>query len=238
MPSLKRILHRLHNLWRPMPLSEFSDYDDYWSERGATNHIYRRWVLAADLLPEQGAVIDVGCGSGEFLAYLRQRRPQLTLTGVDISETSAEMTRAAGFDATAVDLLKESLPDTVDCITCLEVIEHIPDAEIVVEKMRDACRDRLLISIPNVGYIGCRLRLLFFGRFPLTNCVFHIKEHVRFWTVRDFREWADRLGLRVVSYRGARGLGPMQRFWPSLFASTMLYELQAKDRPGVDHIVR
>lgn len=236
MPSLQRIKQRLRNLWRPAPLREFSDYDDYWTERGSTNHVFRRWVLAADLLPQEGTVLDVGSGSGEFLTYLRSRRPNLKLSGVDISERSAEMTRAAGFDARAIDLLKESLPQKFDFITCLEVIEHIPDAEIVVGRLRDACEKRLLISIPNVGYIGCRLRLLVFGRFPLTNCVMHIKEHVRFWSVRDFREWSSQLGLRVVSYRSARGLGPMQRFWPSLFASTVLYELEPIERrDGASH---
>lgn len=152
-------------------MRDFSDYDDYWHQRGEIRIIFGRWRLTADALPETGSVLDVGCGTGEFLTYLKERRPKLTLKGLDGSEESVRMTRQRGFDAEVVNLLSGVIPEKADFLTCFEVLEHIPDAEVALRAMRDACRERIYISVPNVGYIGCRVRLALFGRFPTTTCV-------------------------------------------------------------------
>jgi hypothetical protein len=70
------------------------------------------------------------------------------------------------------------------------------------------------------------------GRGPLTNVVHHVREHLRQWTVRDFREWTAHLGLRIIAERPTRpvaflGLG---RRMPALFSSGMLYVLEPRDR--------
>ncbi len=55
----------------PMPLKEFADYDDYWEQRGRQEPKYR-FVWVADRLPDQGMVLDAGCGDGAFLEYVRE----------------------------------------------------------------------------------------------------------------------------------------------------------------------
>ena len=227
MVSIRGIVRRTRKLWEPAPMRDFSDYDDYWHQRGEIRIVFGRWRLTADALPDSGTLIDVGCGTGEFLTYLRDHRHSgLTMKGVDGSAESVRMTQQRGFDATVVNLLSGALPEKAEYLTCFEVLEHIPDAEVALRAMRDACQKRIFISVPNIGYIGCRARLALFGRFPLTTCVMHIKEHVRFWTVRDFRQWAESNGLRLVRARGTRGLGPLYRLSASLFSATVLYELE------------
>lgn len=233
MPLLQRMFVRMRNLWAPPPMRDFDDYDDYWDQRGAIGTVFQRWVKTADELPEEGTVLDFGCGSGEFLTYLRQRRPRLVLYGADYSAKSVEMTQNAGFEAHVVNILERELDGRYDYITCFEVLEHIPDAEVVMQRLRTACAHRMFVSIPNVGFIGCRIRLALFGRFPTTRCVMHIKEHLRFWTVRDFREWARHCGLRVVRVYGVNGVKPLPwRRWPSLFASGALYALEPIGAPA------
>lgn len=214
-------------------MRDFDDYDDYWEQRGAIGTVFERWVRTVDELPEEGSLLDFGCGSGEFLAYLRSRRPNLKVKGVDYSAKSVEMVRRAGFDADVLDILRDDLEDKFDFITCFEVLEHIPEAEKAMRKLRQACAKRMYVSVPNVGCIGCRLRLGLFGRFPTTRCIMHIKEHVRFWTVRDFREWAQHYGMRVVKVYGVHGVKPLpSKKWPSLFASGVVYVLEPIRTPA------
>lgn len=47
-------------------------------------HFCARAVSA--LAPEGGHVLDLGCGSGQFALYLSRYRPDLTITGIDVSE--------------------------------------------------------------------------------------------------------------------------------------------------------
>lgn len=55
--------------------------------------VYRRLAVdVADLAPPEGAVLDVGTGPGVLLVEVARRRPDLRLTGVDLS---ADMVAAA-----------------------------------------------------------------------------------------------------------------------------------------------
>jgi hypothetical protein len=71
------------------------------------------------------------------------------------------------------------------------------------------------------------VRLGLFGRFPTTNCVYHIKEHVRHWTLTDFREWTARLGLQVTHVEAQYGAPLLRRWWPGMFAKGLVYRVEA-----------
>jgi len=49
-------------------------------------------------------LLDIGCGSGDFLLALAKQFPGATLKGIDLSPVMAARARSKGADATAVDL--------------------------------------------------------------------------------------------------------------------------------------
>src|SRR4051812_17264129 len=208
----------------PPPMREFSDYDAYWDRRGVMPRVMERWRIAADSIPDGSTVLDVGCGSGEFLAYLKSRRPNVRAVGADFPSVAVAKTRANGVDAFRLEVPGQPIEQRYDVITCFEVLEHIPEAEQALRQLGAAAADRLILSIPNVGYYKSRMRLAVFGRFPVTNCVYHVKEHVRHWTVRDFQHWTAALGFRVTGYRAQYRSPrlPAARF-PSLLCKGILY---------------
>ena len=211
----------------PLPLRSFEDYDGYWEHRAVEETEVRpRWKLALRHIPRGASVLDVGCGTGGFMKYLIEQRPDVTVEGTDISAAAVRVAQASGLSAFTADLTTDPLQRSYDVVTCFEVIEHIHDAEALLVTMRDASR-KLVISCPNIGYIEHRIRLALFGRFPNTTLMFHAKEHIRHWTVRDFRDWAAHHGLRVVSVEGQKGypVVPWRR-WPSLFAAQVVYTLE------------
>ena len=217
----------LRRYTEPLPLNDFDDYDNYWVERGGEPIIHPRWKIAVEFIPDGAKVLDVGCGQGGFLDYLRERRPGCTISGTDISAAGAATARSKGHHAFQADLTVEKLPERYDVITCFETIEHIADAESVLVNMRDACAGQLIMSLPNIGFIDHRIRLGVFGRFPNTNLKFHAREHIRHWTVPDFVNWAGRYGLTVKSVHGQYGSRkvPWKRY-PSLFARQLVYVLE------------
>lgn len=89
---------------QPPPMTEFVDYDGYWARRGVPSVIYRRWIITADAMADGRSVLDIGCGSGGFLAYLKQRRPNMRISVGDISPAAVERARQAGADAFVHDL--------------------------------------------------------------------------------------------------------------------------------------
>jgi methionine biosynthesis protein MetW len=230
-PTLpQRVLHRLKTYNEPLPLEDFEGYDGYWEgrERGEdTATVLPRWEIAVQKIPDGASVLDVGCGSGGFLKYLLSQRPNCTVRGTDISKHAVSLAAAQGLDTFQSDLTKESLDRQYDYITGFEMIEHVHEAEKVLVVMRDAMRKLLILSLPNTGYVEHRVRLALFGRFPNTQIKFHAKEHIRFWTAKDFRDWAEHFDLRVVEVQGQWGLpGLPWRSHPKLFSPQLVYTLE------------
>lgn len=83
----------------------------------------------SSLAPHNGSVLEFGCSSGRNLATLRQLRPDLALTGIDMNEVTVGVGRDANPDITFV-LGDESVLDaqpTHDVVFTCSVLDHIPD---------------------------------------------------------------------------------------------------------------
>lgn len=201
-----------------------ADYETYWNRRASNQRPPRFRVIASEIESET-SVLDLGCGNGNFLAVLRDCGHRGPSCGVDGSATAVELARAQGFVADVHDLLDPEWKPAaeVDYIVASEVLEHLPEPEFLLTRIAASCRRGILISVPNTGYYRHRLRLLA-GRFPI-QWEWFPGEHLRYWTVADFREWADCLGLHVEKVIGAAGFPVLCRLMPSLFAEQVVYRL-------------
>ena len=82
-----------------MPLAEFADYDEYWRKRDQAvgrNEILHRFVWIADRIPRNAAVLDIGCGDGQFLRYLKDRGITQEVYGLDVSPVAIAALKRQG----------------------------------------------------------------------------------------------------------------------------------------------
>lgn len=236
-----KIICRLYrNLTQPAPLDEFDDYEQYWQKRAEYNDLpssMPRYQIIADKIPDGSSVLDIGCGNGAFLRYLYSKKPNCRSVGADISATAINHLVEQGFEGKTIrqDLpLDEQFDQKFDYVVMMEVIEHVYDAESFTKQAARLTRTKLYITLPNVGFIIHRLRLALCGRFPITNIRCHMKEHIRFWTVKDFREWARHLDLdlqKVIPQVGQNEFF-LIRFLaiisPEMFSKSVIYEIVPK----------
>lgn len=109
---------------------------------------YRR--LAADLAdaaPDHGAVLDVGTGPGILLVELARRRPDLQVTGVDLSPdmvaaAQRNLTECGARATTHVgDVIKLPLPDqSVDLVVSSFSMHHWADIDAAVPELARVLR--------------------------------------------------------------------------------------------------
>ncbi len=83
-------------------------------------------------------VLDVGCGGGILSESMAERGAKVT--GIDLGEKalkvaalhSLESGVAVDYQLIAVEALAENQPASFDVVTCLEMLEHVPDPASVV----------------------------------------------------------------------------------------------------------
>jgi methionine biosynthesis protein MetW len=244
MANVLRFLRKVHEkLAGPAPLDSYPDYDEYWERRkaeGRSPGLLYRYTKIAELLPRDAHVLDIGCGDGTFGAHLLATRQDCRYFGVDVSGASIEQARQRGLACQRIDparTLREQLPIDVDCVTIMEVLEHVHDAEDLMAQALAFNPRRVYVTIPNVGALLHRVRLAVFGRFPVTTIIFHMKEHIRFWTYKDFVQWSGTMGLKVSGFHGQTGVGSkwadrLALRFPKLFALQVIYVLDAVEGKG------
>ncbi len=121
--------------------------EHHWWYRG------RRRVIRAELdrlpLPANARVLDAGCGSGRTLQELVDYGQ---VSGIELDTQAAEMARSRALGEVQVGRL-EQLPwddGTFDLITCLDVVEHVPDDVAALAELLRVSRPGgwLLVTVP------------------------------------------------------------------------------------------
>lgn len=135
--------------WKSSAKQQF----DSWS-RGYDRSILQRLffrpshdkVLDAARIPPAAKVLDVGCGTGLFARRMVAERPDISVTGLDISDGMLEKARRNCADCPQVRLVKgdsETLPfpdDSFDLVTCVHSFHHYPHQQQVVAEMHRVLR--------------------------------------------------------------------------------------------------
>ncbi len=83
-------------------------------------------------------VIDVGCGGGILSESMAQRGA--TVCGIDMSEPSIEVAKLhlyesnleVDYQRTTAEAFAEQHPHSFDVVTCMELLEHVPDPASVI----------------------------------------------------------------------------------------------------------
>jgi len=120
--------------------------------------LWSRWVKTIRKYKASGKLLDVGCGTGFFLAYAER---YYDVHGIDISEYALKEARQRARKAKlsvgdATNLHYEN--DYFDIVTCFDLLEHLPNPGLALQEFRRILRDGgiLIIRVPNIESIGAK----------------------------------------------------------------------------------
>lgn len=130
----------------PAELAKFSDLAHHWWDPESEfkplhqiNPLRLDWIHAlADL--NQKRVLDVGCGGG-ILADSMARKGA-NVTGIDLASKSLRVAQLHALETgtpniqyreISVEALAQEQPASFDVVTCMEMLEHVPDPSSVVQ---------------------------------------------------------------------------------------------------------
>ena len=83
-------------------------------------------------------VLDVGCGGGILSESMAKRGA--TVTGIDMGEAPLKVAKLHGLESgvqvtyrqITVEALADEMPESFDVVTCMEMLEHVPDPASVI----------------------------------------------------------------------------------------------------------
>jgi SAM-dependent methyltransferase len=184
--------HRF-NVHSSKPLDE-EVYGDRWLDGRAaaapvlTYQARSRMAALRAEVPAGSRLLEVGCGTGEFLDCAR--RAGFDAFGLDTSPGAIrEVARIVGEDQSFCGLLSD-LPDEVggfDVIAGFHVLEHVPDPVAFAESVRDRLvpGGLLYLRVPNARSLIARLR----GR------GFYIETHISHFSSASLRRSMESAGF-------------------------------------------
>jgi len=128
----------------------------YFINRGARQSHYDRAIsMLEKIFPNSINGIDLGCGSGAFLYYIKERKKNWNMIGCDYSQRVDYYKEGQKeIKVLNMDFLKQEIGNNeYDLITAWEVIEHIPfsDVKIMIDKVYNALKQDgvFLFSTPD-----------------------------------------------------------------------------------------
>ena len=128
-PNFEKFGDLAHRWWDPN--SEFKPLHDI-------NPLRLDWIDGAiGLLGKR--VLDVGCGGGLLSEGMAVRGAEVT--GIDLSEKPLGVARLhllesgqkVDYRKVSAEQMAEDMPGAFDAVTCLEMLEHVPDPASIVE---------------------------------------------------------------------------------------------------------
>ena len=157
-------------------------------------------ALVAGLVADGDRVLDLGCGAGDLLDHLKTER-RCGVTGVEIDPDMVVAAIRRGVPVLEVDIdrgLGAFGDGSYDVVVLSRTLQTIRRPREVLCEMARIGR-RLIVSVPNFGWWGHRLRLLH-GRMPMSRELpysWFDSPNLRFTTLKDLQLLFDAVGLTV-----------------------------------------
>lgn len=158
-------------------------------------------VIASWIEPES-RVLDLGCGHGDLLEYLKKYK-QVKGTGIEFSEEKVAKCIERGLTVLQGDFRKEvcDYPEgRFDVVVLSQTLQQIRDPKELLNDLLWIGK-RVIVSFPNFAHWSARLQILLTGMAPITDQLpyeWYNTPNIRVISIRDFKRFLRISGVRTV----------------------------------------
>jgi 2-polyprenyl-6-hydroxyphenyl methylase/3-demethylubiquinone-9 3-methyltransferase len=187
---------------------------EWWDQRGAFKTLHDinplRLTYIAERAPLHDArVLDVGCGGGLLSEAMTREGAQVI--GIDLAEENLDVARAhAAASGLAIDyrcLAAEQLaaeqPANFDVVTCLELLEHVPEPDKMVAACAAAVRPGGAVFFSTINRnVKSYLLAVIGAEYMLGMVPRGTHQYLKLVRPAELARWCRAAGLEVRDLRG------------------------------------
>ncbi|WP_174875514.1 bifunctional 2-polyprenyl-6-hydroxyphenol methylase/3-demethylubiquinol 3-O-methyltransferase UbiG [Vogesella oryzae] len=182
-------------------------------------------------------VLDVGCGGGILAESMAAKGA--TVTGIDLAKKSLKVAQlhslesgvSVSYRCIPVEELAAEVPASFDVVTCMEMLEHVPDPLSVVRACAELVKPGGWVFFSTLNRNAKAYLLAVVGAEYVLNMLPRgTHEYKRFLKPSELARMARGAGLELVQVKGM-GYNPLTHIY-SLNDDTDVNYLLAMRRPG------
>tara|TARA_Y100001954_G_scaffold225510_1_gene266191 strand:+ start:353 stop:964 length:612 start_codon:yes stop_codon:yes gene_type:complete len=158
--------------------------------------------VLAGLIEINSRVLDVGCGDGNLLLYLKKNK-RIDGRGLEINQKNVQECLGKGLAVVEGDAEKDLInyPNgSFDIAILNQAIQQFYEPRKVLNELLRIAQ-RAIITIPNFGYWKVRLNLLLTGTMPITKTLPHSwydTPNLHMSSIKDFYRLCKLDNIKVI----------------------------------------
>ena len=158
--------------------------------------------VLAGLIELNSKVLDVGCGDGNLLLYLKKNK-RIDGRGLEINQKNVQECLAKGLAVVEGDAEKDLInyPNrSFDTAILNQAIQQFYEPRKVLNELLRIA-EKAIITIPNFGYWKVRLNLLLTGTMPVTKTLpysWYNTPNLHMSSIKDFYNLCNLDNIKVV----------------------------------------
>ncbi len=160
----------------------------------------------APLIPPKARVLDVGCGDGSIDRLILERRPDVSIEGLDVLVRPHTHIPVKPFDGSSIPY-----PDAAfDAVIFVDVLHHTVDPLVLLREARRVGKIILIKDHFREGFLaGFTLRFMDW----VGNAHHGVVLPYNYWTREQWAAGLESLGLRAVGANTSLSLYPAPATW-------------------------
>jgi methionine biosynthesis protein MetW len=161
----------------------------------------QEFQIISDLIEKNTRVLDVGCGDGTLMEYLKHNK-EIDIRGIEISKDNVQKCLSKGLAVIEGDAEKDLLqfPDSsFDFVILSQTLQAFLSPEIVIKELLRVGK-KAIVTIPNFGFWKVRLHLLFKGTMPITKNLpneWYNTPNLHVCTIKDFYNFCENREIKL-----------------------------------------
>ncbi len=186
------------------------------------------FAAIAAWIPQGASVLDLGCGDGSLLRYLKETR-HVRGYGVEISDENIVACIRNGVNVIQGDLesgLSGFESNAFDYVLLSQTLQATRHTEALVQEMLRVGREGI-VSFPNFGHWKARLQVLR-GHMPVSDELpyqWYDTPNVHLCTLDDFENFCADLHVQILD-RSVMANGGEVKMLPNLLGSMAVYRFK------------